>query len=354
MNIQDFHSRFSRDTLTPAEQVCDHWEKEKQVDDFLGTEVFAGAVVADLLTGDGMLDQISTQLREGFSQLMGSKADSYNEIRQILLDKISGGDASVLGLVNKIKGQLGENQFLRECAHNGIHAHLAELGNQEAWDVAVDKGNGVTQYVQVKMYSDPGRVVEKIRDVQGKLENGSVMGQAGEAVHTIDFAVPEDIADEVHRRVAEAGLDVNILPIEMSADDAASVVQGGIDNVGPECLEHFFGELLGSALTTTALHAITNGFLVYKGAKDASAFWGDTLRSSSVSLTGLTAGMTAEAILHKVAWLGGFPTFALVFATSFTTRAIAKRLLKRGDLVKWLRAENRNLDVTIYGLNAAT
>lgn len=352
MNIQDFCSRFSSVSVIPAEQICDQWEKEKQIDDFLGMEVFAGNVVADLLIGDGILDQISPQLRDGFAQLMKEKADSYDEIRQILLYKIGKGDASLLGIVNKIKGQIGENQFIKECAHNGIHAHLADLGNQEAWDVAVEKGNGITQYVQVKMYGDSSNVFNKIREVQEKLDAGTIFGQDGETIHSIDFAVPKDIADEVRHKVIESGININILPIEMSADEAASIVQTGIENIGPESFEHFFGELLGSGLTTTALHAIVNGFLVYKGSKDMSAFWGDTLKSSAISLTGLTAGMGAEAVLNNIVLLGGFPKFALVFAASFTTRAIAKRLLKRNDMVLWIKTENRKLCSIIDSLNA--
>ncbi len=353
MNIQEFADRYASENHVPAEDICDRWEKEKQVHDFLGLEVSTGVVVADLLHGDGMLDQISPELREGFQELMGEKADSYHEIHQIILEKLERGDRSVLGLVNKIKGQIGENFFQEQCNAADIHAQLAPLGNQPGWDLSVANTDGTTEYIQVKMYSNAGGVLKHMEKVQAKLDAGEITGLNGEVVTDIDFAVSSNIADEVSAKAQELGLDIDVIPVEMTADEAANVVQDGVDNLGPDALENFFGELFGAAVTTTALHAMVNGFLLYKGAKSSEEFWEDTITSSAVSLGGLTAGMGVEAALNQFAILGGPPTYALVFATAFSTRAILKRLVGRGDAVEWANGSNKQLAALTESVQAA-
>lgn len=354
MNIHEFQKRFQSDQLVPAEKLCDRWERQKELDDFLGMEIASGYMAADLLNGDGSLDQISPELREGFAALMGDKADSYHEIRQQLFEKLERGDRSVLGTVNKIKGQVGENRFLNTCASNDIPAKLAESGSQPGWDIAVDQPDGTTQYVQVKMYDKPGPLVSKLEELQAKIDAGEIKGASGETVTDIDIAVSNNIdVDALNEKLAERGLNFDIIPMESSAEEVADVVHSGFDNVGPEALENFFGELFGAALTTTALHSLVGAFLVYKKAKTADQFLSGLAESSSVSLAGLSSGMGVELILNQVAWVGGVPTYAFVFVSSFTVRAVAKRMLKRGSSVAWLSGTNGDLDALILRLEAA-
>jgi hypothetical protein len=353
MKARDFVTRFSRTETQSVATICRRWEEE-ELDDFLGMEIFSGVVIADLLTGDGMQDQVPPSLREAFEALMGEPADSYNEVRQILMNKIELGDESVFGLINKIKGQIGENYFVEACSKAGVHAHLAALGNQEGWDVAVDKGHGVTQYVQVKLYGEANGVLAQIRDVQEKLAASSIVGEHGDVVRTIDFAVPGNIADEVREKAAAAHLHVRILPIDLTAQQAHDIVQEGFNNVGAEALGHFFGQLFAASLTATALQGIVNGFLVYIGAKEADRFWRDTLRGSAASFAGINAALVLEAVLHKASWLGGPSTAALVLVTGIATRAVARRLVSRGDVVEWLQTENAGLGKLIFTLEGAT
>jgi hypothetical protein len=352
MNIEEFCARFHIEAHRPIESICDRWEKEKQVDDFLGMEISSGIMIADLLIGDGSLDQVSPTLRDAFEGLMKEKADSYSKIHQILLDKLERGDKSVLGLVNKVKGQIGEEIFKDTCTKEGISATLASSGSQEGWDVAVDQGDGVTQYVQVKMYSNTNEVIKEIKKVEAKVRAGVVFGEDGVPVTNIDFAVPSDIAPAVKTKLAELDIDIDIIPIDATADEVAGIVQEGFDNMGPAAMENFFGELLGSAATATAIHAVTNAFLVYKGSKASEAFLADTIKSSSVSVVGFASGMSVEMILNQIAWIGGPPTCALVFATSFSTRAIAKRVLKRGDSTAWVLSTNDNLETLTASIQA--
>ncbi|MGE4519928.1 MAG: hypothetical protein AB7E04_10530 [Desulfobacteraceae bacterium] len=343
MNIEDFYAKFKINSLCSIDSICELWEKEKEVHDFLGMEISSGVMVADLLIGDGSLDQVSPTLRVAFEGLMKEKADSYSKIHQILLEKLDLGDKSVWGMVNKIKGQIGEEIFKETCAKEGISATLASSGSQEGWDVAIDQGDGITQYVQVKMYSNPNKVIEKIKEVQEKVDAGIISGDDGAPVTSIDFAVPKDIALDVEAKLDELGINIKILPINSTADEVAGIVQEGFDNMGPEAMGNFFGELLGSTVSTAAIHAITNAFLVYKGSKASAAFISETIKSSSISAIGFASGMSVEMILNQIAWIGGPPTTVLVFATSFSTRAIAKRILKRGESTEWVMNTNNNL-----------
>ena len=339
----EFYERYSGGPVQSFRTIGERWEKEEELDGLLQSSVGAGVVLGDLMVGDGLNDQISPELLDSFSKLMGQKADSYHEVRDILLDKLHDGDSAVFGLINKIKGQIGENQFVQEAEAAGLSARLAELGNQEAWDVAIDQADGTTQYIQVKMYSDAGGVVRHMQEVNQKLAEGAAIIDGDQVVKAIDFAVPADIAEEVRDRVAELGIDANILPINMTAAEAADVVQTGFDNVGPEALSNLFGELFGASVTVAALHGLVNAFLVYKGAKTADRFLADTVEETAVSTGAIAAGMSLELLLNQISMIGGPPTYALSFCTSMATRGVLKRIARRQDYVSWLRVQNEHL-----------
>ena len=343
ITIGEFCDRYSGSPTQSFKAICDRWDKEEELDNLLQSSVGSGVILGDLLVGDGLNDQISPELLYGFTGLMGQKADSYPEVRNILLDKLQDGDRAVFGLINKIKGQIGENQFLQESQAAGLNARLAELGNQEAWDVAIDHIDGTTQYVQVKMYSDAGGVVRDMQDVSQKLAGGEDILDGDRVVETIAFAVPANIVEEVRARAAELGLDTNVIPIEMTAAEAADVVRTGFDNVGPEALSNLFGELFGAGIAVAALHGLVNAFLVYKGAKAADRFLADTVEQTAVSTGAIAAGLSLELVLNQISMIGGPPTYALVFCTSMATRQILKRVARRQDYVSWLTVQNAHL-----------
>jgi hypothetical protein len=169
-------------------------------------------------------------------------------------------DDRVRGFISKLKGQIGENIFQR---HVGSAAELAPSGSQEAWDVAVQQADGAYEYVQVKLYGNPHKVVALMCEVQDKVARELIKGRAGDTVHAIDFAVPADIAEKLNRlkeRYPELH-SMRVISIPIDAHAAADIVKEGMSNVGPEQLSHFFHELLSGAVTAGSLHAIVNGFL---------------------------------------------------------------------------------------------
>ena len=341
--IEEFYERYSDGPTQSFRNICELWDKEEELDKLLHGAVVPGVVLGDLLVGDGLNDQISSELLDGFANLMGQKADSYDEVRRILREKLEDGDNAVFGLINKIKGQIGENEFTQEAQDAGLNARLAELGNQEAWDVAIDHADGTTQYVQVKMYSDAGGVLRHMQDVNNKLSGTEVILDGNRVVEAIDFAVPANIADEVRIQASELGIDAKVIDISMTADEAADVVQTGFNNVGHGVLTNLFGELFGASLATASLHGLANAFLVYKGAKTADRFLADTVEQTAVSTGAIAAGLSLELVLNQISMIGGPPTYALIICTSMATRGILKRVVRRQDYVSWLKVQNAHL-----------
>lgn len=344
VTMDEFRQRHRDATVRPMEQLATRWERQAQLDQLLGTSVAGGVTLGDLMIGDGLRDQVSPDLFQAFHALMGEKAQSYDQVRQILLDRMEDGPASVFGMINKIKGQVGENWFIDQAQALGLEARLAESGSQEAWDVAVDRADGAAQYVQVKMYQDPVGIVEHIQDVQAKLQVPGQITDGERAVEAIDFAIPANTVEPVQAQLPELGLEqVNLIPMEGSTGEAGDVVQAGFDHVGPEALEHLFGQLLGAGISAAALHGLVHGFLIYKGAKSASSFLSETVSQTGLTISGIAAGMGVEAVLSKLAFVGGVPTYVLVLSTSITTRAVLQRVLSRRGYVDWLAEQNRAL-----------
>lgn len=310
MTIDEFCVQFGNDASS-IDVIAQRWSVA-EVDRLLARldQDFIGhaTIVGDALHGDGIPDQIPRQLAEAFSALMKEKADTYRQMRQILAERIRDGDGDLLsfqnprvvGFVNKLKGQIGENEFQK---HAGVAARLASSGSQEGWDVVVSHAEGEHEYVQVKIYTNPGKVVQQIQKVQEKLDQGLIEGVDGETVEHISFAVPENIADEIRQRIADSFpelIDVKLRTIPLAASAAADLVEQGLNNVGPGELEHLFDELLGGAVTAGSLHAIVNGFLWYQGAKDFSEAFADTFANSSLSAAGIGLGLLAETLTSAV------------------------------------------------------
>ena len=239
---------------------------------------------------------------------MNEKADNYGEMRKILAKHIRDSDGTFLslddrrplGFISKLKGQIGENEFRR---HAGAAAQLAKSGSQEAWDVVITQPDGGHEYVQVKLYTNPNKVIAHMQEVHEKVAAGLIEGVDGETVEHINFAIPENIANEVQQRVADRFpelADIKLHTIPLSAKTAAGFVEEGLNNVGPEQLEHLFNELLGGLLVAGSLHALVNGFLWYKGAKEFSTAFEDVIANTALSAAGIGIGLLAETLTSAV------------------------------------------------------
>lgn len=348
MGMAEFARRYEGTVVRPASEIAARWERQEELDRLLATPVAGGMTLGDMMVGDGLRDQISPELLEAFHQLMGGKAQSYDQVRQILLDRLEDGPASVLGMISKVKGQVGENWFVEQAQALGVDARLADSASQEAWDVAVE-ADGAMRYVQVKMYQDAAGIVEHVRDVQAKLQTPGHITDGTRPVESIEFAIPADMVAPVRERLEQLGLEADLIAMQGSAQDAGDVVQAGFDHVGTESLSHLFAQLLGAGVAAAALHGLAQSFLIYKGAKDGDTFLEDTLSSTGLTVGGLAAGIGVEAALSKLAWIGGVPTYVLVLSTSITTRCVLRRVLSRKGYVQWLAEQNEGMRERVNG-----
>ena len=338
MTSREFVDRYGPAQPGTAAETVDRWAREREADRLLNEPIAGAVVLGDLLVGDGALDQIPPDLRRAFEDLMGDKARTYDDVRALIVEKLGQGDRAMVGFVSKIQGQVGENVFLDAIREAGGSASLATSGNQEGWDIVVKQSDGTAQYIQVKVYRSPYGVTKHLEEVKAKIEARALV-DGDTVIESIDFAVSSDIYETVRAEATAMGYPGEILSMDVTRDEVRGVVLDGVHNVGPEAVEHFLGELVGGVAIAGVLHAAANGFLVYKGAKSAEAFWADTTEGTMISGTAIGAGLGTEALLHKVAFIGGLPAYALVFATSVTTRGVLSRVMRRGDYASWLAAK---------------
>ncbi len=333
MSISEFMKKHKSSDKTPFVERIKKWEIEKDVNDFLGTTIMAGVTLGDIILDGSLRDKIDPDVFESFSSLMNEKADSFEEIRDLIVEKYEISGASVGGLLNKIQGQLGENTFINNV---GSHAHLASDGAQKGWDVQIDHGDA-SQYVQVKIYNDADGVIEKIKEVNGHVDLQGV----NETVSQVDFAVNSDIFEEVKEKALALGLKNEILDVGATRDDLRNLLSSNFEDIkNYNGLSNFFGETLGNTLSAGALHAVINGFFVWKGSKEVDQALDDTFHSTSVSAGGIAASMIVEDLL----FFGG-PVAGLVgLGIGVGTRSVLRRISDRRFLVD--RLENANVELS--------
>jgi hypothetical protein len=355
VTIEEFVQKYPSPTR-PVSKIVQRWIVQKELRDFLGMPIMAGVTTLDVLVGDRLVDTLSPEVKQAFTELMGTRADTRAEIERLILEKFESGEEAVLGLMNKIQGQMGEDIFVQLA---GPVARLAPSKSQEGWDVRVEHGDHL-QYVQVKVHEDPNGVVEQLESLQQKILDGTL--RDGDApIARLDIAVNSEIYAEVKERAVELGYPGQILDL----GETRMMIREGLSESFEHTqapFEHFFGELLGDALNPAIVHALANAFLLYKGAKDRRTAVEDTLYSAGLSAGGLLAATTVDQLLghglflldlHDAAALlsgpvGGF----LLLGVSMGSRALLIRILDRRFVVVRLAAGNDHLAALIPKVQA--
>jgi hypothetical protein len=341
VTVEEFAHRHAPN-VRPIQQIVDDWVAERRQQNRPHAIAFAASLGTDLLTGGGLLDALPEDVRKGFADLMGDKADSLLEVKRLFAEKAARGRASLTGLKNKIQGQIGENIFRSAFPS----ARLAESGSQRAWDVAILDGE-VTRYVQVKIYEDADSIMDKIQEVAKEIHQGPVK-DGEKLVTSVDFAVNDDVVDEVKERVAELGLAVNVEKVGATRDAIRHSLEAAEDNLVAAPLGNFFHQLLGQAATTAVLHAAINGFLLWKGAKEQAQAFEDTIYDSVISTGGALAGHIIEAAVL----LDDLDSAAAVLASPFGgVVAIGLSMYVRGVLRRF--ADRRHCAARLEQGNAS-
>lgn len=341
MKITEFCELYENEFTSKIALIAERWEEQKNKNDFLGTPLMGAVTLVDALDGDGLNDQISKEVFDGFKNLMKEKADSNDEIRQLFKEYMSD-KSSFFGIVNKIKGQIGENQFIEAAKKLGENAQLAPLGNQEGWDVLIKSGD---EYIQVKMYQDASSIIEKMVEVNEKLENGEIQGIGGELVKHISFAVPKDLRDEIIRKIKENGnLDfVEIHPIAIgNAKDVHEALVSAAD-LSINLQQWLIGvSIMG--LLTCALNALSG--------RRINEVVEQTFNSTALSAAGSLTSHSVELVLHSLSKTV-VPVCLVTVPVGMFTREILKRIISaRKELASWLETSNERIQQQINALIA--
>ena len=327
MSIENFFLKYKDIQVKDINKISSKWIAEKRVDDFLGSAIFSGLLVGDSLIGDGFLDRINPDVKKAFTDLMGDKADTYSEIRDLIVAKYENSPESVEGLISKIQGQFGENEFLKNV---GGLATLAESGSQKGWDVKI--GNGFdAQYVQVKTVEDADVVIEAIENVNERISNGELPD-----IKTIDFAVNSEIFEEVKSKAIEKGLTNNILNIGATKEEIRDALTDNFELINDSNIfVDFFSEFFSSSLSVGAIHAASNAFLYWKGAKDKNKAIEDTIYSTAISSGGTATALITNTIFNNIGFLATLGPLGLIssFGVGYSTREFLKRIAMRRGTV---------------------
>jgi hypothetical protein len=359
MNVEEFCRRHGGDAR-PIDEIVRGWIAQKEARQFVDAALLAGILITDLASGDGLADRVAPELHEAFANLMGGKADTRVEIEARIRALIENGEESVLGLMNKIQGQLGEDAFVQAARSIGLDAHLADSGSQEGWDVLIHDG-GSSRYVQVKVYDQASAAAAHLDALKAKVDAGQIMG-SGEAVERLDVAVNSEIYEQLAERAQRIGYPGNILDLGTTREAFRATLEDSFDSVRSP-LAHYFGELSAAGAMPAALHGISNAFLVYKGAKDKRVAAIDTAISSGISLAALCAAHAADEALghalmlwdmHEASLVMVEPVSGMIIVTvGMTTRALLRRLADRRVVIARLELGNEVVERQIRELEFA-
>lgn len=334
-------SEFQKKHKAKGRRIIDiikKWNAEKAASDFLGTSVYGTILLGDLVTGRDLLDidKIPEDIVEAMKQIFKYEIKDINSARVFLAEKIAAGNASVIGTTNAIQGRIGEFHF--EQQFKGF-AKLSENPIQQHYDVKVSLPDGPVNYVQVKVYKDPGNAFDEFEKLNNSLINGEILDQ-GVPVTKFSFAVNEELVEGLKAKASLLNSDIEILSIGATYDQIRSPIVDGI-NDHSSYLDNFFEGLLGGMVVGTALHAGVNGYLCYKGHKALEAAFEDTAYSSAITGGGIAAGMGAESLLFGAA-LGPFGIL-LMFGAGVSARSVLKRIADRRHIVKAIGSGNSDL-----------
>lgn len=297
MTVDEFlnHPIVGRGPYREIDLIIKQWDEESKSQnqgDLAGTSSMLAALGLDAAQGDGLLNQLSPDLLHSMNNLMGDKAETYDQARQLIAKKIANGDAAFSGFVNKIKGQLGEDHFALE---NSDYV-LAVSKSQEGVDAVRGLGTDFVEAVQVKMYQNANDVIRHMHIVQEKVNAGLTI--EGSAIDKLSFAVPHNIVESVREKAALhadiAGID--IISIGTTSTAVADIVKEAGDHVAHPFL-HVASDSLSTIGFMLALDALTNTYLYAKGKRTFSDVTKDFALKAPIGALAIGASKTTATVL---------------------------------------------------------
>lgn len=317
----------------PIEQIVAKWELQARGprDDSTGMMTMLSVLGIDAAIGDGLLNEVPPDVQAAMEHLMGEKADTYDEARELIRHSLAKGNVSFEGFVRKIQGQIGEDRFVQEYPDYA----LATSKSQEAVDALRHLPDSTLAATQVKAYADADAVIRHMLQVQAKVDHGFVV--EGDFVSQLNFSVPADIADDVRKKMLSHPelANIHLLPIHVSAFQAAQEVRLAGENI-TNPIEHLGGDVLESVALMAALDTLTNAFLLAKGKKTIA----DVVQEAALKTPiGAVAIATSKSVALGLSTSGlAANPIVIPLLVAVTTRRLARSWYeKRFDYARRLR-----------------
>lgn len=331
--------------------ILERWDNEQDkkisIDDFLDkairaqrkeelleTTIVGSYTLIDALDGQVKDPKIAEAVKETLKELSPGKFANETAMQEYFKGMIERGDKSVEGVINKLKGTLGELEFKHHLGDDIVR--LSNSGSQKGWDLAINR-DGVEEYVQVKMYNNAVGVIDKMEEVAEQLKNGEILNDTGEVIEKIDFAVGNDVYQDLKNLDVESRFGVKLYEVPISSEEAAAPIAKDISDLTG--WNEFFDQL-GLPVTAIAITGLRNAFLVAFGDKGKKEALANTAKQAVLAYVAVVGSHIGEAIA-----LGLCPPLVPVAAIggALWTRAVVKGMGHRFTLAELIEADNARL-----------
>ena len=326
MKIDAFLKKYGKTrSKQEVSKIMKRWQAHDFMDRFLGTTVAPGIFTIDILTGEGLVD-LSPELRALAEKVSGGH-QTKQEIKDFLVENVGKDDSVIQGHINNFQGKIGEWRF-ENISNKNIE--LAQADNQAVVDFKRNTAEGV-EFVQVKVYSDPNDVIEKIREANQKVAGDTILWNKEVQVENPPvFAVNEDIYEEVKSKAAQLGLPNKIESLGITRDEIRYGLENGFENIQSE----FFANYLSPVAMSVGIQSLFEWYYC----RNMDDLLEQLPRNLIVSSSGVLGSAMGRAVALRVLGMtslestlllsGGF-AFAGGFAAASFARGLSIRLMDR-------------------------
>jgi hypothetical protein len=212
--VADTNARFGRSLRSPRELFNQHLTADQSLD----SAVIGGYGVRDILAGKVHESQISPLVIKAFHSQYPHTGDFVDFVRD------HKGDASLLGIINGIKGKAFELEYLNYLNHGhlptGAVAELAHSPTQEGWDIAIRDADGsIIEHLQLKATESLSYIKDAIAhhpdiDVVVTHEVFEHMNDPEVLSHLIDSGISNDHLEHIaSTAVHDVSPDFGFIPL---------------------------------------------------------------------------------------------------------------------------------------------
>ena len=347
MNIEQFFKKYKKKQNQKISEIVNKWQINDSVNKFLGLTVAPSIVIMDILIGNEFIDFTPNPLTIEAMKIAKGSFQTSTEIKNHLIEQLLKGNKSVQGAVNRLQGYAGEAQF--KNLSNGTIS-LAETPNQKVVDAMRETDNG-KEFIQIKIYKEPNKVIEKIKEANEQINNKSIFWKNSEGIDDIPitepptFVVNEDIYQAVKEKVSNLGLPNKIESMGVTREN---IQEGSIVSDFTEIKSEFFSSCLSPIVLSVGIQAFFQWYH-HRNLKNILDNLPKNLLISSSGVAGALLGRRlSKALIAELELAALFPPggMALVcgvaiahFARGFTTR-----ITERIDTSNKIESQNKILE----------